>query len=608
MANASTVTPTIVSRLRTLALFAYLSAPQLEAVATACQQVRFAPGDRLYHQGDSTRGLYILLSGTAEVLQTFPGGEREIGRLRAGDTVGEDSLFASQAHASSVLIAQDSTVIVLSGAAFDAVLTAYPDIRPVLNLRRDVMEALQAYSQRRVRPDEVVVLLTRRHPWAFAGHAVVGAIIAAVLVALAFAASWLPPQISAYVVLGLLALAFIIPALLAIYYFFEWRNDYFVVTNQRIIHEERYLLTGAEQRDQALLTSVQNVNVSRRGLIADLIGFGDVIVNVVGVQQPLILDTIPTPARVQQTIFAQIQRRKEQPPTQNEIRTEVDSLFAAPAESIGPMRSLSGLKNARRSTLGQFWAAIVPPSRVVEGDQITYHKHWLILLNKVWMPTFAFLLLIPVIIVLLSGRVPLLRQIPGTVILGVVFGWWLITAIWFYWRYATWREDIYIVDNQYVMDIMRTPLHLRETHLQASLAQIQSVTSRINNIWGRTFNIGNVIVQTAAEHGTMTFDDISNPSAVAEEILQRVQHHAEQRNAANQQDQRQLVAEYLAAYHQAVQRDTVLPPSPPPVQVISENPAAPHPNLDQTQARPLAANPLDTDESMPQGKPPSLPM
>jgi hypothetical protein len=144
----------------------------------------------------------------------------------------------------------------------------------------------------------------------------------------------------------------------------------------------------------------------------------------------------------------------------------------------------------------------------------------------------------------------------------IALGLFALTAFLFYWAYADWRDDTYIVDNQSIIDINRKPLWLSEARTQAGLQQIQNVTSRIDSLWGQFFDYGSVIIQTAAEHGTMVFRGVRRPTAVAEEILQRMQRHIELQAIAGQEEQRRLVAQYLAAYHQATQNN---PQSPTPV-------------------------------------------
>ncbi len=581
--------PFVLSHVRRLPLFVYLSPEQIDAVADGFQQVRYAPGDRVYRQGTVSSTLVIFISGGGRVLRAGPDGiERDLGEVRSGESIGEDTLFINDRRDSSLLITQDSIALVLTKARFDAILSSRPDIRALLNMPKNLVGDVQAQQQHNIRPDESVLLITRRHPWAIAGRALLGAVVFAVLLALALIAIRITPPIP-ILPLALLGLAILLPGILAVYYFFEWRNDYFVITNQRVVHEERYLLTGEERREQALLSRVQNVSVVRHGLIAELIGFGDVVVNTAGNPQPLVLDMIAAPMRVQSVIFDQLQRQKASPPSGSTPPLPPSPL---PRSSSGPSAN----------PLARAFRVLFPAMRTVEGDRITYRKHWVILIGNIWKPVLFYLLLGALVGVRLSGRVALLQSVPGIVFWGMALLWLALNTFWLYWAYADWRDDIYILDSTSIIDIKRRPLWLNEIRIQAGLQQVQNVTSYIGGVWQQLFGYGTVEILTAAEHGTMRFRQVSHPNAIAEEILQRVQRFTEAQAVNEQDGQRRVVEEYLSAYHQATQNNSVYPNQALPV--VPPIPAAPAPVVPPQPAPPPARTPgMDRTQPMRPSRP-----
>jgi hypothetical protein len=589
----------VLSHVRRIPLFAYLKPDQLEAVAGAFQQARYAPGEWLYRQGEMSQAMYYFVSGTGQVVTTGADGvARVIGEIQPDDYVGENSLFVTDRRDSSAVTTQDSIVLVLPKAAFDAVLNARPDIRPLLSIRKDLMESVQEQRQHNIRSDEVTLLVTRRHPWAFAGRALAGTFIFSVLIGLAFVAAQF--HLHAIVVLVILGLAVLIPLLMGLYAFLEWRNDYFVITNQRIIHEERALLTGAEQREQALMPSIQNVNIARSGPIAEVIGFGDVIVTTMGSQKPLVLSSISDPSRVQQVIFQQMQRHREQ-----ELSgTHPPMMNLAPPSSV----------YAQPGSVERAFRAILPQTRMVEGQRITYRKHWIVLINNLWKPTLTLMILGVLLIIWISGRFQRLQSLPDLLVMGVALIWLMINGFWWYWAYADWHDDLYILDNDWVIDIKRRPLWLNEIRLQAGLQQIQNVTSQIGGFWGPILNMGDVVIQTAAVQGEMVFKGVARPTAVSEEILQRRQSRIDRQTNVQQEGQRQLMAHLMAQYadkpnpQQAYITPTPAPspmPAPPP-RVFTPAPAPIR--IEDTQPkRPAITINEDTSTSS-QGATPTMPM
>jgi len=104
-----------------------------------------------------------------------------------------------------------------------------------------------------------------------------------------------------------------------------------------------------------------------------------------------------------------------------------------------------------------------------------------------------------------------------------------LTILWFVYQYTDWRNDVYIVTEDAVIDVERQlaifPLWFiyTEDRRQASLANVQFVDFKVPNPIAVIFNYGDVIVQTAGAEGTLTFLFVSNPAHVHAEVMRRVQ-------------------------------------------------------------------------------------
>jgi CRP-like cAMP-binding protein len=86
-------------RLAAIAFFAGLAEHELDVVARAATDLEFARGDRMTTQGEFGHALFVIDSGTAEVLADGL-------RLRAvgpGDVVGEIAVLASGRRTASVV-------------------------------------------------------------------------------------------------------------------------------------------------------------------------------------------------------------------------------------------------------------------------------------------------------------------------------------------------------------------------------------------------------------------------------------------------------------------------------------------------------------------------
>jgi hypothetical protein len=511
--------------LRRLPLLARLTPAQLEMVAAAFLQMRLNPGQRLHRQNEPSPGLFFFISGSAQALRRDPDGvERSVGDIRAGQSYGEPALLLSEPQPVSVLVVQNSDVLLLTRERFNALLDAHPEITPLLAFAPELSQRLTVNRQQGLTATEHTLLRTRRHWWKFGGQIARSGLVALLLLITGLVL-WQTNTLAPFVPLLLFGAAFTLLGVFSLYFVVEWANDWFTITDQRIIHDERSLIRLTEQREQALFHNIQNINVRRSGIVAELLNFGNVVVGTAGTQKPVILDMIPLPYRAQELIFDQMKRRGLTPTTDpisngdpfNTTRPEANPL-------IGILRVL------------------FPRFRTVDGDRLIYRRHWSVLLRNMWQPT---LLLVILLSVWLSGRLGFLNAVPRPVVfLGVVI-WLAINTFWWYWQYIDWRDDLFIIDTQYVTDLKRRPLWLQEVKIQAGLAQIQNVTSRVAGLFQRIFNVGDVVVQTASEQGRLVFEDVGNPARISEELLQRVQRFNEARAEAAKQQQRQMIDDYL---------------------------------------------------------------
>jgi len=116
--------------LATVDLFSSLDKKELQTLATSSQERTYSTGTRLFAQGDSGSGLYIIKSGKVSVSQTGSdgGAEKEINTVGAGEALGEMALLDDQPRSATVTAVEDVTALLLPVWEFRGVLKAHPDI------------------------------------------------------------------------------------------------------------------------------------------------------------------------------------------------------------------------------------------------------------------------------------------------------------------------------------------------------------------------------------------------------------------------------------------------------------------------------------------------
>ena len=108
-----------------LSLFAGLSAPQLEAVASVLDDASFPRGARVIREGFEGEAFYVITDGEAAV--QIDGQERA--RLHSGDFFGEVSILTGDATAADVVAeTEELRCAVLPGAELLPLLEAHPKL------------------------------------------------------------------------------------------------------------------------------------------------------------------------------------------------------------------------------------------------------------------------------------------------------------------------------------------------------------------------------------------------------------------------------------------------------------------------------------------------
>jgi hypothetical protein len=159
-----------------------------------------------------------------------------------------------------------------------------------------------------VQPGERVLLLRRKH-WMYLWptvliNAVIGIVPAVVFVWLLNAVG-LEGQVATLVVI--LYLAVFLIRLLLIWY--RYHNDYWVVTNQRVIDVKRNNPLNL-QVATADLVSIQDMTINRNGLLKTMLDYGDVVCQTAGTDADFTIAGVKDPRAVQALVDRERDRER----------------------------------------------------------------------------------------------------------------------------------------------------------------------------------------------------------------------------------------------------------------------------------------------------------
>lgn len=545
----------LVAQLKKIPLFAKLGRDDLEAVAGLLKRMEYPAGAEISRQGRPGVTAYYVESGELRVLYVDQQGvEREVGRLGPGAFFGQTSLLLGELRDATVEVVQDATLLYLNKEDFDRLVQERPSVLRSLQMRPDIARRRRARRFKWQDPDEVVVLRLHKHDALLFQHLVFPVLV--VLVGLVGCSFWVwyPPQVSVPVlwavrIVGLLLA--LVPLPFCLYLYIDHRNDDYIVTNKRVVHEERVPFIR-ESRAEVPLRTIQDIQQSQEGLLAKALDFGDLIIETAGERGHVAFRQIPHPARTREIIFEQIQRTQSGARAEERaaIRDALRRHFGMPTPEGPSTAPVPARKKGRfRLALPAGLAAplrvfryFLPPLRYEQGDTITWRKHWIALIGTIIVPTVLILVAtgLSIFLVYMNSAHPIPILIGYGTVMVFLFPWWL-------WRFEDWQNDIYQVTSTRIIVVERLPFYLRETRQEASLSRIQNITLDIPGVLAKLLNYGSVKIETAGG-GAFTFLQVKDPRGVQVEIFRRVEAFQRRQRQEEAERHRAELLDWFSVY------------------------------------------------------------
>ena len=127
--------------LKNAPFFAGLAPADLDGILAVGRPVSFEPGQAIVEQGDAGDGMYVIVSGTAEV---DVGGRFH--KLTTGNFFGEMALVSAGKRMATVKAVEPVEALKIPADGFQAFLQAHPAV--ALSMLRAVVERLREVEQR----------------------------------------------------------------------------------------------------------------------------------------------------------------------------------------------------------------------------------------------------------------------------------------------------------------------------------------------------------------------------------------------------------------------------------------------------------------------------
>jgi hypothetical protein len=263
-------------------------------------------------------------------------------------------------------------------------------------------------------------------------------------------------------------------------------------------------------------------------------GFGDVIVRTYTgtVKMP----SVGSPMQIKYMIEDYASRFKKE-----DRRAKHESIRQAVRESLGLEVASSPPPVQRPTQLVDNEGFSLFKTRTIEGDFITYHKHWFTLVSSLFLPTVIFI----------AALIALPRIFNGLPASG--FGW-LVASIALLgpilvglYLVLDWLNDIYILTPDSLIDIEKKPLGSEITK-SAPLANVLSLENHKVGIFGLLLDFG--VVRINVGDTALDFASVANPVQVQQDIFARMEALKVKQERGQIEDEKRRMTEWLQVYEQ----------------------------------------------------------
>ncbi|MBK8419780.1 cyclic nucleotide-binding domain-containing protein [Candidatus Villigracilis saccharophilus] len=571
-----------VSFLNKIHLFSGLKENELAGIAAKLNEKTPSANEVIFERGAKPDGFYLIYKGKVNVTRPRENGTDFLAFLSTGDYFGEEALFEKRDRSATITTAEASTILFLSKDDFDELFTQYEKLRPNFLVAIKSRKLARSLRFKWLGSKEVIYFLARRHKIRLY-QTLLAPVFLLTAPILLFFWSFVSGATTPYAVGGIILCADI---LWAVWRAVDWSNDYYIVTNQRVVWVER-VIGIYDSRQEVPLSTILAVNVET-DQIGRILDYGNVSVRTfVG---SIRFDYVDHPSQAADMIREYWERTKatgtqaQKMAMKNALRSKLGlTVEAIPQEELPPISMED--KNVQKKSLLRIVLANIFKLRVEDGGTVTYRKHWFVLLQQVGQPLFYLLLITALIIIrgwylLQTPNLTFIRPNaagiprPDSIVVFLLFVTLPLTG-WLVWEYLDWSNDIFKVTPEEIIDLDKTPLGSEERR-SAQIENILSTEYQRIGLMGYLLNYGTVYITVGGTK--LEFQDVLDPAGVQADINRRRMARIAKKSEDTANVERERMAVWLAAYHQNVSEFTDT--AKPSMEDDMKNPGLPDADLD----------------------------
>lgn len=528
--------------MKKLHLFRTLNDEQLKFTAEKMTEQSYVEADTVFTQGAPSDALYVIYQGKVEIYRQINNKKTRVATLVRGDYFGEQGLFTGEPRNATVKADKGTLLLVISREAFRRMLRKIPDLRDYFELIVSSRKLAAKMHFKWLLENEVIYFLSHKHKILLLQSFIIPIIVMVVVLLMAISSIFLPGLGTTLVALA--GVLFLVDGAWMLWKYVDWSNDFYIVTNLRVIWLEK-VVGLYDSRNEASHNTILSVSTEsdQQGRLLD---YGVVIVRTFTGQ--IRMDYVETPKLVGALIEEYWQRTKdsmrsgEQDGLKQAIRAKLG--YPAPGKPAPPPAPPVKVKKTPATDFQKWWGEIFR-TRMESGTNIMFRKHVFMLFKTTLIQTIVFILLIvaPLVWYILFGTPPLW-------ILGIFAIAILIDALWWFYEYLDWSNDVYQVTAEQIIHIERKPFG-EETRKSSPLENILNTEYKREGILPTIFNFGTVYVTVGGTQ--FNFEDVADPPAVQQEIVRRQQARTQKKKESEGAAERDRMIDWLAMYHRTIE-------------------------------------------------------
>ncbi len=513
------------------------------------------PGLVVLQQDSLRREFLVVLSGQLQAIDTTRPSPRLLNYHTAGAIVGTRALLYNLPRAATVEVAADAHVAVFGREAWEWLTRRHPEALPYLRKLEQsyTKQAELSFSSRQA--DEVVIKMVKPYHLALLRRWILPTALL-LATALFFYLTRLFLNDSLTYLSGAVAGGlFLLGGIAMLYHYLAWQKDNFIVTSKRVIYVQR-LWFLAEERQEVPLSRLQTITIRSLHRLDNWLGCREMEIKTAGAGT-IKLSNIAE-AESWQSI---IEQAKEQSATRlnatdaRQIRYSLvkrleltkESTKNEPSSTVATIASIASPRKRFWSKWLNYLRSQFKESRVMTeyGAMTLWRQHYAVLLSAVFWPLFS--LLTCAYLLMASQLAWLLADGPTQAMLGLLA---VASLAWNFWRYDGWRRHVYLLTPTHLIELLGVPFRpKRKQQREIGLADVQNVTYQIPNFYFKLLNLGHIIIETTNGQPPFTLSYVFNPSAVQQDIFQRLLAFQEQQHTKERQVATGQIVEMIGEYH-----------------------------------------------------------